>query len=35
MLGAKKNNPDQIYAIKIVSKSAMLEKNLVDQGSTF
>ncbi|KAM3186003.1 hypothetical protein ACTXT7_005249 [Hymenolepis weldensis] len=34
MLGAKKNNPDQIYAIKIVSKSAMLEKNLVDQGIT-
>nr|CDS28889.1 serine/threonine-protein kinase greatwall [Hymenolepis microstoma] len=31
MLGAKKNNTDQIYAIKIVSKSAMLEKNLVDQ----
>ncbi|VDN96169.1 unnamed protein product [Rodentolepis nana] len=31
MLGAKKNNTDQIYAIKIMSKSAMLEKNLVDQ----
>ncbi|KAM7537907.1 hypothetical protein Aperf_G00000059495 [Anoplocephala perfoliata] len=31
MLGAKKNNTDQIFAIKVMSKSAMLKKNLVDQ----
>lgn len=31
-LGTKKKDKNQLYAIKVMSKSAMCEKNLVGQG---
>jgi serine/threonine-protein kinase greatwall len=31
-LGYKKNNPDQMYAIKVMKKSEMVNKNMASQG---
>jgi len=30
-LGTKKNNPEQVYAIKVMKKSEMINKNMVSQ----
>jgi len=31
-LGYKKSNPDQMYAIKVMKKSEMVNKNMASQG---
>jgi hypothetical protein len=33
-LGYKKSNPDQVYAIKVMKKSEMVNKNMACQGNS-
>jgi hypothetical protein len=33
-LGYKKSNPDQVYAVKVMKKSEMVNKNMACQGKS-